>query len=31
MMDPTVASSGGTGEVEELASDDANYIVRYVR
>lgn len=31
MMDPTVASSGGTREVENMASDDNNYIVRYVR
>lgn len=31
MMDPTVASSSGTGEVEELSANDANYIVRYVR
>ena len=31
LMDPTVASSSGTSEVEELASDQANYIVRYVR
>lgn len=31
MMDPTVASSGGTREVEDMAADDNNYIVRYVR
>lgn len=31
MMDPTVASSSGNQEVKGLASDDANYITRYVR
>ncbi len=31
LMDPTVASSAGNQEVKSIASDDANYIVRYVR
>ncbi|MDO5345679.1 MAG: transglutaminase-like domain-containing protein [Lachnospiraceae bacterium] len=31
MMDPTVASSAGNQEAKNMASDDANYIVRYVR
>lgn len=31
LMDPTVASSSGSREVETMAADEANYIVRYVR
>lgn len=31
LMDPTVASSSGSQEVEDMAADEANYIVRYVR
>ena len=31
LMDPTVASSSGSQEVEDMASDETNYIVRYVR
>ena len=31
LMDPTVASSSGSQEVENMAADDNNYIVRYVR
>lgn len=31
LMDPTVASSSGSQEVENMAADEANYIVRYVR
>lgn len=31
MMDPTVASSAGNQQAKDMASDDANYIVRYVR
>lgn len=31
LMDPTVASASGSKEVETLASDEKNYIVRYVR
>ena len=31
LMDPTVASSAGKQTAKEMASDGANYIVRYVR
>lgn len=31
LMDPTVASSSGSQEVENMAADKNNYIVRYVR
>lgn len=31
MMDPTVASSSGSKEVKDMAADEANYVVRYVR
>lgn len=31
MMDPTVASSAGNQTAKDMASDDANYIVRYTR